>query len=434
MANNWDKMSRDDYNAIRQNKFNYHNTNDPALREIYHNNNSKIRERYGMTDADDISLGEVDSYIAAAEKKWAREDAQKALLTNLTDYAQNGNARLNASADRVRNFNYDPYADPSYGAYVDMYNRQGQSAAKQTLNNLNAANMGRNSSYGAAATAQVQQAYAQKASEMIPVLEQQAYDRLMNQYNMERQMFNDDFARNMDTYNLIYNSNLMDSEIARNDMATRQAEFDLGMDEKYADGDRKLAQDQVEAGIAETVANTRGLNSRADLTDKEVAWYDKDAQSVIDNRDASTRESISRANLTDKEVAWYDKDAQSVINNRDASTGQIKEETKYIGPKSEAEIAHINANTDKIASETGLNNIEIEKGKIELEFLPDEKRQELELGALKILEQEYLNAGILKDNRVKEIAAQIAEKFGVSREEAEIALTKANTAYTNRKK
>ena len=42
MANNWDKMSRDDYNAIRQNKFNYHNTNDPALREIYHNNNSKI--------------------------------------------------------------------------------------------------------------------------------------------------------------------------------------------------------------------------------------------------------------------------------------------------------------------------------------------------------------------------------------------------------
>ena len=366
MANNWDKMSRDDYNAIRQNKFNYHNTNDPALREIYHNNNSKIRERYGMTDADDISLGEVDSYIAAAEKKWAREDAQKNLLTNLTDYAQNGNARLNASADRVRNFNYDPYADPSYGAYVDMYNRQGQSAAKQTLNNLNAANMGRNSSYGAAATAQAQQAYAQKASEMIPVLEQQAYERLMNQYNMERQMFNDDFARNMDVYNTIYDSAVKDSQM------------------KYQD------------------ANTQRV-----LTE---------TQYIPQEKTDAHNESVAGVGLTN------------------ANTAQVNEETKYIGPKSEAEIAHINANTDKIASETGLNEIELKKAKIELEHLPEEKRQELELGALKILEQEYLNAGILKDNRVKEIAAQIAEKFGVSREEAEIALTKANTAYTNRKK
>lgn len=220
MANNWDKLTKEDYEIVRQNKVNYHNTDNQAYRDIYRMNNDKVRARYGISPNEDISLGELDSYIAATDKKRQRDEHSNALLTNLTDYAQNTDQRVEASADRLRNFSYNPSADPSFGAYADMYNRQGQSAAKQTINNLNSANMGRNSSYGAAAAAQVQQAYAQKASEMIPALEQQAYQRLVNQYNMENQLANDRFARNMDVYNLIYNANAMDADLAHSKAVT----------------------------------------------------------------------------------------------------------------------------------------------------------------------------------------------------------------------
>ena len=298
MANNWSMVSPEDLEVIKQNKVNWHNTDNQAYRDVYNMNNNKIRERYGMTEADDISLGELETYIALADKKKMMNNTSNALLTDLTNYAQNGSARVNASANNLRNFNYNPMADPSYHAYADMYNRQGQSAAKQTLNNLNAANMGRNSSYGAAATAQVQQAYAQKASEMIPVLEQQAYERLMNQYNMERQMFNDDYQRNMDMYRLLYETQ---------------------------------------------------------------AYEDEHNQNV--------------ANLY-------------------------------------------------------ATNIQNQMGELGLDAYPTQLKQEIEMNALKLIEQSYNNENLAYKNRIDKVAAVIAETYGLSREQAEIAAVRADTAYT----
>lgn len=74
-------------------------------------------------------------------------------------------------------FSYDPTTDPSYQAYKDAYARQGQAASESALANTSAATGGIPSSYAAAAASQATQAYAKKAADVIPQLEQQAYTR-----------------------------------------------------------------------------------------------------------------------------------------------------------------------------------------------------------------------------------------------------------------
>ncbi len=207
---NYQNMKVEDLYKLRDNKVNYGNTNNQAHKDVYNLNNKNIRAAYGMTDADDVSLNQLDQYIAAAEKQQATEYQKNGLLTNLTKKAMEGDARLQKSADELRNFNYDPTNDPMYNVYSDMYNREGQSAAKSTLNNLNAANMGRNSFYSAAATAQVQQAYAQKASEMIPTLAEQAYNKLLQRYSIDKDMSDTQFNRELTAYQTVADAETRD--------------------------------------------------------------------------------------------------------------------------------------------------------------------------------------------------------------------------------
>ena len=77
-------------------------------------------------------------------------------------------------------FSYDYATDPSYQAYLNAFTRQGNSAAEAAMAQSAANTGGVASSYAAAVANQMQQAYAQKAADMIPQLEQQAYERYAN--------------------------------------------------------------------------------------------------------------------------------------------------------------------------------------------------------------------------------------------------------------
>lgn len=84
-------------------------------------------------------------------------------------------------------FNYDPYTDPSYKAYADMYRREGDRASKSTLADVATA-QGGVSSYAGAAAQQASNYYAQQLTDKIPALEQLAYEKysddLNNKYNL----------------------------------------------------------------------------------------------------------------------------------------------------------------------------------------------------------------------------------------------------------
>ena len=102
-------------------------------------------------------------------------------------------------------FNYDVNNDSSYKQYADMYARQGQSAGEQALANTAAATGGMPSSYAAAANAQTQQAYAKKTADMIPTLEENAYNKYTNERNFDYSDYindrNLDYSEHQNKYN-----------------------------------------------------------------------------------------------------------------------------------------------------------------------------------------------------------------------------------------
>ena len=206
----YENWKPDDLAKLYANKNIWHNTTDENEKRRANEENKKLRAMYGMGDEHDVSIGELSHYRSLVNRQNAQAEHKNELLRNITDDAMVTNANVRNAANKVANFSYNPNTDVVYQSYADMYNRQGQSAAKQTLNNLNASNMGRNSSYGAAATAQVQQAYAQKVSDMIPQLAQQEYDRLVQRYGMERDIADSLYNRQLNAYNAIANQESQD--------------------------------------------------------------------------------------------------------------------------------------------------------------------------------------------------------------------------------
>ena len=208
----YENWKPDDLAKLYANKNIWHNTTDENEKRRANEENKKLRAMYGMGDEHDVSIGELSHYRSLVNRQNAQAEHKNELLRNITDDAMVTNANVRNAANKVANFSYNPNTDVVYQSYADMYNRQGQSAAKQTLNNLNASNMGRNSSYGAAATAQVQQAYANKVSEMIPQLAQQEYDRLVQRYGMERDIADSLYNRQLNAYNAAVNQEIQDIE------------------------------------------------------------------------------------------------------------------------------------------------------------------------------------------------------------------------------
>ena len=208
----YENWKPDDLAKLYANKNIWHNTTDENEKRRANEENKKLRAMYGMGDEHDVSIGELSYYRNLADRQNAQAEHKNELLRNITDDAMVTNANVRNAANKVANFSYNPNTDVVYQSYADMYNRQGQSAAKQTMANLNASTMGRGNSYGAAATAQVQQAYAQKVSDMIPQLAQQEYDRLVQRYGMERDIADSLYNRQLNAYNAIANQEIQDIE------------------------------------------------------------------------------------------------------------------------------------------------------------------------------------------------------------------------------
>lgn len=74
-------------------------------------------------------------------------------------------------------FEFNINTDKLYSQYADQYKRQGEAAMRDTVANAAANTGGYTSSYGISAGAQAYQSYLDRLNEIIPVLEQNAYDR-----------------------------------------------------------------------------------------------------------------------------------------------------------------------------------------------------------------------------------------------------------------
>lgn len=90
---------------------------------------------------------------------------------------------LNKVTNR-ENFAYDPLKDASYQALSKIYTKRGEQARQNTLGDAAALTGGIASSYATSAAAQAQSDYNQQLAAQIPALQEAAYNRYMNDYNM----------------------------------------------------------------------------------------------------------------------------------------------------------------------------------------------------------------------------------------------------------
>lgn len=113
--------------------------------------------------------------------------ATKPKLTEQPAYESQHQGQLDQALSNVTNrqeFTYDPLKDANYQALAKVYNKQGNQAAQNTLGDAAALNGGYGSSYAVTASQQARNDYNQMLASQIPALQEAAYNRYLNEYNM----------------------------------------------------------------------------------------------------------------------------------------------------------------------------------------------------------------------------------------------------------
>ena len=103
-------------------------------------------------------------------------------------YTSRNDATLEALKNDLLNreaFSYDPETDQLYSQYRKQYAREGQRATADALGAAAAASGGLPSSYAQTAAGQAANYYAAQMTDKIPELEQLAYNKYLNDYNMK---------------------------------------------------------------------------------------------------------------------------------------------------------------------------------------------------------------------------------------------------------
>lgn len=160
---------------------------------------NQMRKSYGLQNAPGTTpqvSGGQDNYAglldqANAQGSYAEQPPQ-------TD-VQDTYAGLLNPAGTQGSFVYDPEKDPVWSAYKKQYAREGERAGANAMAQAAAMSGGIPSSYAVTAGQQANNYYAGQMSDIIPELEQNAYQRYLAEQNLKQQEF--DNALNL--YNVL---------------------------------------------------------------------------------------------------------------------------------------------------------------------------------------------------------------------------------------
>lgn len=140
-------------------------------------------------------------------------------------YQSRWDDELTSLYDQIRNrkkFSYDMKTDPLYQQYREQYQRLGRLAMQDTMGQAAALTGGYGSTYGEQVGQQAYNAYLQNLNDIVPQLQQQAYQRyqdegtdLYNQYSLVKGREDTDYGRYRDTVSDYY-SDLSDARSAYN--------------------------------------------------------------------------------------------------------------------------------------------------------------------------------------------------------------------------
>lgn len=208
----------------------------PEQKALAHNAAEELRKSYGGY------YGGMDGsgYIAVPEQ----QKTGGVQTPEYTDrYAEQQKQLLDELMNR-EDFSYDKENDPNWGSFKKSYLREGERASANALAQASAASGGRPSTYAMTAAGQAGDYYASKLNDMIPALEQQAYDRYVDEGNrILHRLESVNAQEQMDYAKHLNEANRADTFYAR-----ELAELERGRQED--EQKRKFAQEQVDAILA----------------------------------------------------------------------------------------------------------------------------------------------------------------------------------------
>ena len=185
-----------------------------AVRDYQSKNGLKVDGIVGTNTAGALGIGASAAAASTNPTNEASAPAQPSLYApagqTAPTYAANPSyqQQIATLTERVlgrQPFNYDLAADMLYNQYKDQYTTLGKRAAADTQAQAAQLSGGYGNSYGVTAANQQYQNYLNRLNDMVPQLEQRAYDRWLNegqgyerQLVLLRDMENQDYGRYRD--------------------------------------------------------------------------------------------------------------------------------------------------------------------------------------------------------------------------------------------
>ena len=184
---------------------------------------------YTMSGVSDYTRSKLNGleggYMPSGSVQAAQAYLEQVKASKPGAYQSRWDDELTSLYDQIRNrkkFSYDMGTDPLYQQYREQYQRLGRLAMQDTMGQAAALTGGYGSTYGEQVGQQAYTAYLQNLNDIVPQLQQQAYQRyqdegtdLYNQYSLVKGREDTDYGRYRDTVSDYY-SDLSDARSAYN--------------------------------------------------------------------------------------------------------------------------------------------------------------------------------------------------------------------------
>lgn len=180
----------------------------------------------GVSDYTQSKLNSLESgYTPGAGVQAAQAYLNQVKASKPGAYESRWDSQLDELYNQIANrkkFSYDLGTDPLYQQYREQYTRLGRLAMQDTMGQAAALTGGYGSTYGEQVGQQAYNAYLQSLNEIVPQLQQQAYQQyqdegteLYNRYNLVKGRDDTEYGRYRDTVSDYY-SDLADARSAYN--------------------------------------------------------------------------------------------------------------------------------------------------------------------------------------------------------------------------
>ena len=239
--------------------------------------NAGINTNYGYTPSQSV----LDAY----------NYLQAMINSRPADYVSQYKDQLQGMLDQIMNredFHYDALSDPIYQLYRDQYIMGGKRAMQDTMGQAAALTGGYGNSYAQSVGQQAYNQYMEGLNNIIPDLQQQAYQRYVDEgdqmaqnYQLLNQAENQDYGRYRDTYE----DWQTERQLAENSYNSERG-FDYGA---FSD---KRTYDQQESQFAQQMALQQ---AQLALQREQFEWQKEQAKKKSSGGGSSSKSSTAAA-------------------------------------------------------------------------------------------------------------------------------------------